>query len=406
VNHRLQESAASLPRRTWFWPLYLLTFIVVSLVLGLAFVVNFPAVESSRPRLDGNGKYGPHFELIPEYQHGWPKRYVRRESTISLDPPVNGEYWRWASPWKPWDRAIDFSWSALVWNAIFWFGILFGAAICVQRWRSRRRAVWQVYLFDLFCIISAVAMVVAWDRNERLLRGRERALYWEASERRHSPDDEVEAAIPAWLPSGWQDSYRREFGRIEKYDGEPRIAIQFPRLRVFQPHAADRDFGELLRRMPQLEALDLFICGFEFGDEAETFTLVRDFPPMPNLRGINLYETNVTDADLVWLAKCPQLECIELAGTKIGDDGLKNLAHLPKLRVLGLASEHITDDGCRTLGQIASLEDLYLSSDSVSDVGIKELMRLKKLQRLTLDTQASDAVIEVLRYALPYCSIN
>jgi hypothetical protein len=406
-----EESADQSPPRVWYWPPYPLTFVIVALGGGVAFLAAYPAVEATRPGLDGTGKYGPHFELDTEYQHGWPMCYARRESGVfsslmSLDQPLSSLYWNRASPWTPWDRAFDYSWMALVTDAIVWLGILIGVAVIVQRWRSRRQSVWQLHVVDLLGVITLIAIVVCWVQFERAQRRNERRLFTAAGGINRAPDDELGAAIPAWLPTRWQEWYLREFGRVEYYAGEPGIALQFPHLRVLSASGANHEFGELLRRMPQLEALDMCMVQFQSGDEAESFTNMRDLPPMPKLRGINLYDTNVMDAGLVWLAKCPQLECIELAGTKIGDDGLKNLAHLPKLRVLSLASERVTDDGCRTLAQIASLEDLYLSSGSVSDAGVKELVRLKRLRRLTLDTRASDAAIEDLRNALPNCSIN
>jgi hypothetical protein len=391
------EKSAS-ARSRWYWPPYPLTFVAVGTLFVVAFFANFPAVEVTRPGLDGNGKYGPHFELITEYQHGWPARYAHREPYLG---PPNAYPWERASPWKPWDRVLAFSWSAVLVNALAWIGILLCGALLTQWWRSRRRAIWQLRLVDLLGVVTLIAAIVGWCTHQRNQRNAERRLAAAAE-----GIDVIGAATPAWLPTKWQNRYRQEFGPVQYFSGDGATACQFPRLLVLQSPGAGREFGELLRRMPQLEALDLFQGGFHQDDGHLSYTCMRDFPPMPNLRGINLYETNVTNADLVWLSKCPRLECIDLTRVKISDTGLEHLTGLTRLRVLSVASDGITDRGCQMLAQISSLEDLHLDSFHITDAGPMHLARLKQLKRLHLAAAMSDKAISTLRKELPECEIH
>jgi hypothetical protein len=393
-------------RSRWFWPPYPVTFVAIGSILVVALFANFPAVEVTRPRLDGNGKYGPHFELISEYQHGWPVRYSRRDSFKVLAEPMGILYSERASPWTPWSDSLDFSSSALLVNAFAWLAILLSGAVLVQFWRSRRRAIWQLRLVDLLGIVTAIAAMIAWYTQQRTTRRDERNLAIAAHGVAVSLTDDLGAATPAWLPEKWRQRYLQEFGRVQYFSGHEGTASHFPHLLVLQSPNAGPEFGELLRRMPQLEALDMFMGGFHQDDEHLSFTAMREMPPMPNLRGVNLYDTNVTDADLVWLSKCPRLECIDLTGVKISDAGLEHLTGLTRLRVLSVAGDGITDRGCQLLARISSLEDLSLDSFHVTDAGLAELPRLKRLKRLQIEAAISDRAIARLRKEMPACEIS
>ncbi|HEX5105972.1 MAG TPA: hypothetical protein VFV87_19270 [Pirellulaceae bacterium] len=400
TNSNAAESAAA--KSSWAWPPFPVTFIAAGSILVVAVFANFPAVEATGPTLDGSGRYGPHFELTTEYQHGWPVRYVRRKAWLEV-PGYSRER---ASPWTPWRDPVEFSWSAILIDALAWLGILFCGALLVQMWRSRRRSLWQLRLVDLLGMVTLIGVLIGWgvqQRNER----REEHRLWSAARRVPlSISDSLGGVIPAWLPDEYQKRYLDEFGHVLYFTGDAGTACQFPHLLVLQSPGASPEFAELLRRMPQLEALDLFMSDSPQKDEQWRLTSMRDPPPMPNLRGINLYERDITDANLIWLSKCPRLECIELRGNKISDIGLEYLTGLNRLRILNVSGDAITDRGCQLLAQISSLESLYVDSFGISDAGLAELSRLKRLKALHVEAAISDKAIARLRQELPDCQVS
>jgi hypothetical protein len=102
----------------------------VGCILALAFFANFPAWEVTRPEMTANGQYGPHFDLVSVFEHGWPESYVRRDSYEAIAPlPASGDAWKDASPWQPWRGGTDFSLRALAVDFAVWIGILLAGAI-------------------------------------------------------------------------------------------------------------------------------------------------------------------------------------------------------------------------------------------------------------------------------------
>ena len=73
---------------------------------------------------------------------------------------------------------------------------------------------------------------------------------------------------------------------------------------------------------------------------------------------------------------------------------------------LDLNNTQVTDAGLKELAGLQSLQTLVLFGTQVTDAGLKELAGLKSLRELWLgDTQVTDAGVAQLRQALPNCRI-
>jgi hypothetical protein len=353
---------------------------------------------------------------VNAYEHGWPLRYATRTTYESaedwIEQPDGTLVFDWKSAWQPWSASLDVSLLALVLDTAFWTLMVSLVGIGAQYWRSKRRAVWQVGLRDLLVLTAFVGVACAWYVSERrdCLRERTLALDTRISEQgnRVYVEDYRTAAVPAWLPESAWERWHQWFGRARfaESHGNSAIACQLRGLLSLQEDQPSLDFPQHLQRMPQLEALDLGHAFLPYLDESETSTVLARCPPMPNLRGINLYETNVKDADLEWLARCRRLERIELSGTDIGERGLAHLSRLPAVRTLTLWSCDISDEGCHSLAKMQSLEGLAVSSRHITAAGVAALGDLRNLRRLSIRASATEAEAEALRIRLPGCEID
>lgn len=93
----------------------------------------------------------------------------------------------------------------------------------------------------------------------------------------------------------------------------------------------------------------------------------------PNLVGLDLSRTQVSDAGLARLAAFPRLQRLKLCATDIGDAGLAPLARLARLEVLNLYATRVTDAGLEHLAGLRALRRLYLWQTAVTDEGLARL---------------------------------
>jgi hypothetical protein len=70
---------------------------------------------------------------------------------------------------------------------------------------------------------------------------------------------------------------------------------------------------------------------------------------LESLRGLDLWDTSVTDSDLANLKGLTGLQHLGLRGTLVTDMGLPNLKGLATLQVLDLTGTHVTDAGVTAL---------------------------------------------------------
>ncbi len=390
-------------RPPWLWPLRPFTIVMVGSVLACAFFANFPAVEAPHPELR-DATFGQHFNLLTEYEHGWPLAYARRETVHRTS--AEGPH----SAWRPWEGLGRWSTVNLLIDLGLWSLLIIAAGIAAQWWRAERRAVWQLGLRDLLVLTGVAGVAFAWLADQRAEYWREKAL---VETLRTRPGQAVlahqfGARVPVWWPPSLQAPYRQLFDRPCYFhsSGDTDLACQHRHVIVLHELTFHPDFRSHLARMPRLEAIDLCFVKLPYFDATRQATILRDLAPLPNLRGINLEKTNVTDADLAWLSSCRQLEVINLSQTSIGDRGLAQLASLPRLRWLRISSDRITDRGCQAIAQMQALEELSLASRNVHDAGALELTKLRKLRRLEVTAATTEAAHDSLRRELPGCKLK
>ena len=130
------------------------------------------------------------------------------------------------------------------------------------------------------------------------------------------------------------------------------------------------------------------------------------------LEFLNLYGNQLSDADLVHLAKMPQLKTLNLDLLGITDQGLQHLQvlkHLGELSLVyseGFAGPKLTDRGLQSLQTIMELKSLNLTGAKLTDDAVGRLQVHSQLEQLVLvNTGLSDAGLKRLKASLPKCRI-
>lgn len=153
---------------------------------------------------------------------------------------------------------------------------------------------------------------------------------------------------------------------------------------------------------------------------------------LKELRGVTLSScTSITDAGMRHLRQLTLLNRLNLYGTPIGDAGLRDLAGLPQLYYLYLSRTQVTDEGLPHLGKFPALLEVHLNTLPITNAGLAQLATCKKLKNLWLSetrvtddglihleksttlrelnlkvTKVTKAGVEKLAEALPLCKIT
>jgi Leucine-rich repeat (LRR) protein len=128
---------------------------------------------------------------------------------------------------------------------------------------------------------------------------------------------------------------------------------------------------------------------------------------LPDLQGLWLSNTAITDAGLKRIARIKSLRVLVIDRVRITDNGLAALVQLPNLEHLSLWRNYITDAGCRHIGRMSELRHLSLDETKVTDAGLKHLRHLKNLEYLSVwRTDVTDEGIRELKRALPELNVN
>ena len=124
---------------------------------------------------------------------------------------------------------------------------------------------------------------------------------------------------------------------------------------------------------------------------------LADFKYFPHLRELELWGSDITDADLAQLGQERELEGIDFNATSISDAGFEHIRGLTRLRKLCLSNTRITDAGLSYIAELRRLELLNLDGTQITDAGLDHLVRLSTLQWLSLRlTHVSDAGLRKL----------
>jgi hypothetical protein len=136
-------------------------------------------------------------------------------------------------------------------------------------------------------------------------------------------------------------------------------------------HLADNDV------VPNLKSLDL-------ADTDLTDIGLGKLSKFEHLTRLSLFYCSVSNVGLRHIAKLQRLESLNLDSREISDDGLRHLSQLKNLKSLDIFSGRITDTGCAHIAAIRSLESLELCGGGIGDVGCSMLATMENLISLNL----------------------
>jgi Leucine-rich repeat (LRR) protein len=149
----------------------------------------------------------------------------------------------------------------------------------------------------------------------------------------------------------------------------------------------------LLQKLPELRTLDL-------RETQITDDGLAHLAGLTGLKELNLSGTALSDAGLRHLANLTELEVLDLSAypgsaVKLKGPGLIHLAGLKKLRKLDLSHSSVDDAALAPLAQLPALQDLALERAPLKGPGLAHLKGLAELRRLSLSGAAlTDARLE------------
>lgn len=170
------------------------------------------------------------------------------------------------------------------------------------------------------------------------------------------------------------------------------------------------------------EVEQMFLSREKVSDE--TFEFVAK---LPNLKELNLWQSEFSAAGIAHLGKLKNLQELGLKDQYITNEVLKALQSNDQLHVLSNAStsnhvepksaDEVTelnfnyaffdDEGMKILTQFKNLTLIDLSKVKITDAAIEDLLSFKKLKYLTFyGTEISNQGIKKLRKGLPKCKIR
>ena len=138
------------------------------------------------------------------------------------------------------------------------------------------------------------------------------------------------------------------------------------------------DFVTHLTKLPQLRTLDL----------SETNTVDADLNGISKLTltTISLSSTSISNESVEQLALIPTLQTVNLGRTKVSIDCIDHLRLLSNLTELELPQTLLTDANIPRLALLDSLKSLDLASGNVTILGLAHLRDMKNLESLVLDS--------------------
>ncbi|MBS0211178.1 MAG: hypothetical protein JSS27_19710 [Planctomycetes bacterium] len=140
--------------------------------------------------------------------------------------------------------------------------------------------------------------------------------------------------------------------------------VRFPeKARNVDPHLAA--LTEPLRAMSPL--------GIDLSQTDASDAGVGELSDLPNLRVLNLSQTLVTNDGLKLLASSPNLVYVNLFGTRVDDGIIDRLSGHRRLRFIYLGATGVTDEGLEKLRDLPALEYLHLSAARVTREGVQRL---------------------------------
>jgi serine/threonine protein kinase len=130
----------------------------------------------------------------------------------------------------------------------------------------------------------------------------------------------------------------------------------------------------------------------------KSFGLLADLTPLKamsleGLTHLDLSNTKVTDAGMVYFKDCKDLRYLDLGGTRVGDAGIVHFQYCKLLTHLVLPLTKVTDAGMVYFKDCKDLRHLDLGVTGVGDAGMVYFKDCKDLRHLDLDaTKVTDGL--------------
>jgi hypothetical protein len=160
----------------------------------------------------------------------------------------------------------------------------------------------------------------------------------------------------------------------------------------FPKRTPDRNTLDLLAALPELKGVNLF-------ESNATDDTVRSLRPLSELSALNLgFCPHLTDTSAAEIARFRNLKYLNLGfARQLTDDGISQLSSLKELSILNLSVTPLTDAGLAKLSTLKNLTSLDIDNTRVTDAGVEHIQKLPRIRALRLvGLQITDAGLKKL----------
>ena len=118
---------------------------------------------------------------------------------------------------------------------------------------------------------------------------------------------------------------------------------------------------------------------------------------------LKLFEADITNQDLAYVAELTSVERLHLADNPITDKGLEHLSSMPNLWSLRICDAEITDEGVKHLKRFPALKNLELTITQITDRSAEMLAGLEQLTQPSSGTNQGGCKNETQNKDLAHC---
>lgn len=206
-----------------------------------------------------------------------------------------------------------------------------------------------------------------------------------------SQDDLEMLAAQAWLK---KVGYDRALEQMKQ--------MQTLRLQKYSLEMVKLITDDNLVHLKVLKNLETLTLPRQIGDSG-----LANVAGLTKLTTLNMPNTKVTDAGMVYLKNLVKMKSLVVSATNISDAGVANLVNMRDLEILNLSSTNITNNGLKYLQNMTRLRKLFLFRDDITDAGIQYLTGFQNLERLNIQaTKISNSGYQQLKSTYPNIVIN
>jgi hypothetical protein len=267
-------------------------------------------------------------------------------------------------------------------------GVLAAVGILIEARRRRRQSCWQFHLWELFALVTVVAIGLSFYAVRRKQTLEEWKVFFALAERYTWRDlyHAWPSEGPDWLlPVVGGNQYRELFVRpfyVEVYGNDLREAVKLRHLHVLHVSQPVQEQLVLLTQMPELEAL---VLTREWRQDEGNI----EIPPLRHLRALIIEEpvyivdTFPDSRGIGMRGVRGQVDRLVLPPIQFDDAALRSVARTKTLEYLRLSNSPVTDKGLESLKELNDLRELHLNGTAVTATGVRHLQ--EALPNCTID---------------------